>query len=144
MLMPPLQIKAAVFNISCTHRQKRQNVYYSFVNGVYLSAIKECLWTSDKSCRAQVFPSAGSTNCRPNVSWARRPKSQQAAQKAPPLCFPPGSWWAAYLPSLLRLAPCPLPTCECVSWGRRITRVTASCRVLDPNTAGFIPSSIRC
>ena len=43
-------------------------MYYSFVNGVYLSAIKECLWTSDKSCRAQVFPSAGSTNCRPNVS----------------------------------------------------------------------------
>ena len=80
-----------------------------FVDGVYLSAIKECLWTSDKTCRVQVFPSAGSTNCRPNVSWARRPKSQQAcAQKAPPLCFPPSRWWAAYLPSAysgLPLAP---------------------------------------
>ena len=35
MLIPPLQIKAVVFNISCTHRQKRQKVHYSFVDGVY-------------------------------------------------------------------------------------------------------------
>ena len=68
MLIPPLQIKAVVFNISCTHRQKRQKVHYSFVDGVYLSSFIECLWTSDKNCRVQVFPSAGSTNCRPNVS----------------------------------------------------------------------------
>ena len=49
MLMPPLQIKAAVFNISCTHRQKRKNVHYSFVDGVYLSSFIEYLWTSDKN-----------------------------------------------------------------------------------------------
>ena len=42
-LIPPLQIKAVVFNISCTHRQKRQKVHYSFVDGVYLSSFIEHL-----------------------------------------------------------------------------------------------------